>query len=872
MQPALRVKEAHEDRQYEDRRYLAPSFSFLLRFNLLNKRGQIESGFLRDPKKDSLLHQRFNDAKVKPDQFISALLLGLAQAWEGDRPVETHSLDDLETPALGFFSSQYPLSIGAKGRVTFLHVGPAEDDLKRLQEDLRKLAPRPERPAHPVILVVQNAAEREQALSAMSAKVAPALAPFVIVRNFSSTQAELLVRLGLLANSSGLSLADPRTNQFIGGVSVAREHLGRALKDSSGCWLERLAENGLILNPVFFRKVTTSSDWAVLARGHSLMLQGKKTFNQLLRDGDETFTEDERDVFRKRVPEQVTPPARYAGQEPLPIFREQNGDFLADVPRQLVRVLTAFGSVARTPQQLEPMFLYSASDPAPQEILRQICAFLENAGLLDLEAGGKYRRVSATSVKDGLQRCEDWLQGTGEKDLPACITRIRSVHEKDADDNLALRTKEANDALKRARQLVEKVSLSFLDESPTELSTLRPDTITQTDKPRFFLAFRDAVAALHEARLTTSCIYEPGQFSELLRNYSRELLSDYESNHSRLEFPLWKRAGILSGFYAELNKLKTQLLDRIKAHHRAGHEEIGEGADSKKVFPTQVLTLPLKVWQQELEFPNDNPQRTIRLGQTTLGINSLGFQIAAGNYNKAWQRLCEIEAELTQPDKLAARYFDCLKKWSALANEQTGLRRLADDWTRFFDGAESSIRARFKVDQLAQEVADFGQNFEGAFRHGVDEDEPMLSCFKLIDSLARDLQHILPTPSALRAGFDNLSQGILATLTEEFKSSYQDIIGAWARVRASRNQSLESWPDRLGATYLATRQSYEDLVARAEAEGRSFFKDMPELKWEDYLGLCRLDAQGKEVPWDEEPYSTYVSALQRKRLVRLKLL
>lgn len=866
MQAAFRVKEAHQER-----RYLAPSFSFLLRFNLLNKRGQVESGFLRDPNKDTLLHQRLNDTKNERKQYVSALLRGLAQAWEGDQPVETQILDDLETPALGFTAFQPPLSIGAKRRVTLLLVGPTQDDLKRLQEDLRKLAPRLDRPAHPVILVVESAPDHEQMLLKMAGSVAPALAPFLIVRSFSSTQAELLVRLGLLANTAGLSLADLRTNQFIGGISVAREHLSRALKDSPGCWLERLGANGLILNPIFFRKVITASDWALLARGHSLMLQRKKSFNELLRDGDDTLTDDERDILRKRVPEQVTPPARYAGQDRLPLFREDNGEYQADVPCQLVRVLASFGSVARTPQQLEPLFLYSTSDPAPQEILRQICAFLENAGLLDLEAGGKYRRVSATSVKESLQRCEDWLRGPGEKDLPACIARIRSVHEKDADDNLALRTKQANDELKRVRQLVEKVSLSFLDESASDLNTPRPDIITGTDQPRFFLAFRDAVAALHEARLTIGRVYEVGPFGELLRNYSRELLLDYEANHNRPDFPLWKRAGILTGFYAELNKLKTQLLDRIATHYRAGHEELPDGPDGKKVFPTQVLTLPLKVWQQELEFPNDNPQRTIRIGQTTLGIASLGFQIAAGNYNKAWQRACEIEAELTQPDKLVARYFECLKKWRGLQQEYNDLRRSGDQWNAFFAGTEPAVRARFQADKLASGIPKFAEFFEGSARHGVDEVEPMVSCFKLIDTLEQDLREESSVPYGLRTVIDHLSQGIITALTEEFKAAHQDVIGAWARIRAASNRPLENWPSKLAGSYQDTRKVFADLVAQAEAEGKAFFAEVSELKWEDYLALCRMDVQGKDISWDQPPYSTYVPALQRKRLVRLKL-
>lgn len=860
---AYRVKE--EERE---RRYLAPSFSFLLRFNRLNKRVQADVGYLRDPKKNTELEERYNAIKNDPPKRINALLRGIANAWEEDHVAEGTTAKDLQSPSFVFTATRDPLSLGTGGQVTLVYAPGGKEAEEKLEADLKKLAPKPERPAHPVLLVLESAADREDALIERVQRVAPTLTPFAVARSFSPYQVEILIRQGLMGEA--FSPADLRTGQFASGISLSRQHLSRALQGEPKAWRERLEENGLILRPVFFRKTVQLEDYRILATGHSLMLTAKKSYDQLLANA--TFTEDEKDRFRNRVKDHVLPPAKYEGQKALGIFSEQSGTFVPKVPQALVSVLQAFGSIARPPAQLEPVFLYAYSDPSPQDVMRQICSFLEALGFLEAEGAGKFRRVSGKLLKDSLVQCQEWLEGTTGQDFRACLASIKAIHEDVANNQLEMRAKEARERIKKAQTVTDTLSLKFLDRNWMELHEEIPDIKTGKELPRYVVEYRDAVDTVVEARQAIKLVYDARAYKDLAGSYSPDLLQEYEANHARDNYPLWKRVAILSGFYSNLSKLRAQLLDRIKEQMRQGHDLIEESPDGQKIFPTQVLTNVLKVWRQELSFPSSKPHETIRIGGGTLGAASLGFKVAAGKYREAWNRVSEIEAELTQPGKIPARYFKELERWRELQADQSRLAKDVASWSKFFSDAAAEVRSRFGIDALAKEIAALETILRGGIREGSDDREAAgHSIFKLIDGLEADLKEIEKMPPTIRARLNGLEQGILEALTLEFEAAYRDILGAYARVCVAKKLSLKSWPATLAATYGLTRQLFDELVSDADAGGRTFFQDVSELKWEDYVSLCKMDAEKKDIPWEEEPYSSYVSPLQRKSLVKLRL-
>jgi hypothetical protein len=865
-QPAYRVQDGEQDR-----RYLAPSFSFLLHFNRLNKRTQADTGYLRDPRLNTALEERVAELRNDRAEWVKSLMRGAAQTWEEDHVIEGSSARDLQCPSLVFSSERPPLSLGAGGQVTLLYVSGSNESATQLQQDLQRLAPRPERPAHPVLLIVEGAPNREDDLSEEVHRQHRALAPFIIVRALSPYQAEVLVRQGLMGQV--FQPNDLRTNQFTSGVALVRQHLRQALEGSreQTGWLARLDKNGLVLRPIFFRKSIIQDDFRVLATGYARMLTGARTYEQLIREDDDTFSPDDRDLFRKRANEHVRPPAKYEGQTSLGLFEERGGTLEAKVPRPLVTLLERIGVIARTPAQLEPLFLYAASDPRPQDVVRQFCSFLEAVGFLNAEGAGKYRRVSGTLLRDGLAQCEEWLTGSGQQNFRRFNSAIKAIHRAAADE-LEARAKQAREEVERARSETADLSLQFLERSWDELEETQTDPITGGKLPIYVAEFRQAVASVARGRALIERIYNPLAFKELLDSYSPDLLAGFEVDRLRDDYPLWKRVAILSGFYTDLARLRAQLLERIKEQIRLGHDEMDDGPGGQKVFPTQALTLMLKAWRDELNFPSDHPQQTVRAGVQSVGSGALGVRLSLGKYREAWNRLQEIEGELTRPDRAPQRYFESAKRWRALLEEQQRLAEEAGSWERFFADAGPEVRRRFRIEELAAEVESLCRSLHEGVRAGTDEREAAgQSVFELVKGLEADLEEVAREPAAIQPRLQGLEQGILEALVQEFEEEARDILGAYQRIRTAQRKSLRGWPSSLGVSYGMTRRQFEQAVKEAEEGVKAYFADVSELSWQDYVALCRMDAAHQDISWEQEPFRSYVAPLQRKGLVKLRL-
>ncbi len=213
-QDAFRVTDGPQERSY-----LAPSFSFLLKFNRLNKRVQADIGYLRDPKLNSDLISAFEDIQRPPNEKarINRLLKGIAQAWEEDHVVDGAAAIDLQSPSFVFSTNREPLNLGAAGRVTLVYAAGNKEAVGILESDLKRLAPCEKHPAHPVVLVAEGTPDREQELTDLVRRVAPALAAFAVPRSFSSYQVDVLLRQGFMGEV--FSPNDLRTSQFASGLA-----------------------------------------------------------------------------------------------------------------------------------------------------------------------------------------------------------------------------------------------------------------------------------------------------------------------------------------------------------------------------------------------------------------------------------------------------------------------------------------------------------------------------------------------------------------------------------------------------------------------------------------------------------------------------
>ena len=62
------------------------------------------------------------------------------------------------------------------------------------------------------------------------------------------------------------------------------------------------------------------------------------------------------------------------------------------------------------------------------------------------------------------------------------------------------------------------------------------------------------------------------------------------------------------------------------------------------------------------------------------------------------------------------------------------------------------------------------------------------------------------------------------------------------------------------------------MVRRAEAEGKTYLPDGGKVTFTDFVELCRVDIEGREVNWDDPAIDRMVPGLKEKKLVKLRLI
>ncbi|MCI0390296.1 MAG: hypothetical protein MOB07_16220 [Acidobacteria bacterium] len=839
-----------EGARESERRFLAPSFSFLLRFNRLNKQRKSEEGLLRDGVKNSQLKEAFT--RLQGKQRIDTLLRGVAFAWER-KPVNFDLIDGLKLPAASFTSSESPLNLGAEGRVTLLFFtsNAREADL---EQDLTRLGALR---AHPIIVLLENEEHQKIHLADRLSRIAPSVAPLVTVHNLNSHEFETLLHLGLMGEA--FEETDFPTSNFIGRIEVARQRLAQALGLTGAGWQGQVERDGLVLRPIFHVKSAKEEELRALANGYVAMINGASYDQSLQSFLDET----ERDLLKKGIERHVDPSPKYAEHRTIELFSDESGTRVIEVPRALVTFMDRCGTIARSRSDLEKFFLFdSPPDILPRDIIRQLTSFLTYAGLLEVEAD-KYRRVTSQSLENALKRAEDWLDGEYER----IAKEIRAVHQDVGDGLLNVWAKDARQRLKDARGKLSGLSLDFLSMGWRELEKDGSDGL-----PIYESRLRKALSVINEVKTATRWVFDPVAAQAF--QYTSEALNDFEQQAARPDYPLWRRAILLRGFYRSVVERRQALLERIEALLDESDRRVPSSAAGEKIFPTQVLSLPLGLYHRELQFTAGEPQRTLSAAGTTLGTSTVGFKLASGKHREVLNRLDAIEADLSEPGKLALRYLECLKGWERLRQDYQSLAAGVAKAEQFFADAPADVRQQYglaSVTQRAEELRGIAE--EGLMRDDTDRREMAgTPVFQMIDGLEDDLKKVKDWPGELRDRLEGIERGVLITLQTKYKDRYGALMSAFSRIRKAQNLEMAAWPEKRAATYQATVDLFEQVVQAAEAEGNAYLSDADNFKFQDLVALCEQELQGKQIDWNDPTLKRYVQTLIDKRLLVLKLI
>lgn len=831
--------------------YLAPAFSFQSDYLRLSKMRRQEEGYLHDAVKNTQLEEAFRNLQNDSQKRIEALLKGLAYTWE--REARKLTLDpDIVIPAWRMRAENAPLNLGNNAKVTLLYASGFKDS--QIQKALERLAKSPA----PVLVITEEEDQRIDELQQKLMRNVPKMSPFTIFHNLNRQITEFVMRMGLMGQV--FQEEDLRTSHFHAVIGVARDHLAKTLDD----WKTRLIDAGLVLSPLFFSGKRNEDELRAFARGYAAMLSGMR-YDEVRQMSSNVFAnEAESDSFRKMAERHEDPGPDYEKYTKLELIqKDEYGELRPVVPQSFIALIKTCHSVSLNKSDLEHYFLFELpkdKDIKPKEIIRHLTLLLDQMAIIEL-SGDRISLIHQTIMERRVRAAHDWLDGEFQNSLQ----KLQNIHS-DAAEELNRQAKEAYRKLKTSAQQIRTFSLSFVNQPIDELIR------EEEEEPVYVKQFQQAFKIIRDWQQTIKWVLDSSAKNAF--QFSRDSLREFETQGSSAQYPLWKRLVVLEGFYAHLNKERKELVQTIEDLNKDVDIRVPELDSGEKAFPIQALTEPLRLYQQELDFPSEKPDRTIHAAGTSLGINSLGFKIASKYYLEAMDRLDFIKEELTAPGKLVLTFMDLLQSWESLKAESIEVKSKVQQLEQFFTDASEEIKRQYRIDEIHQAMDDMEDAIEReGIREGTDaRDSAGVPAVQLVDELAKDLDKVKDDPRALQASIEKTEQSILPSLQEQFQSKYQDELSAFTRIQMAQDQPKPQWPERRAETYGKTLKLFEALTEQIEKEGKAFFEDSDGTRFEDFVGLCRLQNQNQWIDWSLPEFNRHVQTLMDKKLLQLKLI
>lgn len=850
-----------------DRVFLAPAFSFLRDFNRLNKTRLGDQGYLRDANKNTRLEEAFRDVETQPAQRARRLVQGLANAWEADAapPVLTWLDDEVDLPAARWTPSGAPLDLAASGNATILFATGATD--AELDVALQHLASRRNKTgAEPLVVLLQEQSDRADELQRRLPRLIPSLAPLVVVHNLVRRAGDDLARLGLLGEA--FEVTDLRTSHFHAVTGRAREHFRQVLDT----WVtESLELEGMLLRPLFYGSKVSDGDIRLFARGYSA-IQAGRSFHEITQPTSDVFESDgERDRFKKVLGKHSDPGPKFTGAPLQALVEVVDGDHVARVARPFVTFLQRCGDVPKAQADLERWFLFDVRGEKreelerPREVVRTWVQFLEALGLLQ-EQTTKFGRVSRHELQSRHAGANAWLDGAFKQ----AADRIEHIYHAAGSHLSGVDAKSAMHKLKDAHGKIATLDLEFLRLEWDELNRETGDDI-----------------ALYEQKLSTTLdtvrgvrddihwVYDPAELATF--RYNADALQHFEGNQGSPSFPLWRRVEVLRGFYEQLDEGRQQLLRQIatvRADAQARVPTILEGPDQgAQAFPTQPLTLPLDMHEQELDFDADHPNKTVVALGTTLGVSTIGYKLVSGKYVEVLDRLDAIRADLFDGGKLVDSFNVALDQFVELRKETENARQQIDELSAFLADAPPEVVAGVNLMDLRNSCEGLHRVFFlGDIRQKTDDREAARhKVSTLLPKLVEDLAGQADKPRQAREALVSARQSLLPSLVAQYQGRYGTRLNALGRIRKLQGQPYPNWPDRLAPTWGRTAQEFEALVATIASDGEAFFAGETETTFDVFVGLCEMDLDGRTIDWNAPENQRHTQVLMRKRLLQLEL-
>ncbi|MFW6028741.1 MAG: hypothetical protein ACOCRO_00660 [Halanaerobiales bacterium] len=782
--------------------YIGPSFSFLSRFNKQYSSNTGQSGYLVDNVENERLEKQLQEIKNDRENHIDRILTGFSRIIKQNYP-SVKDLD-IDLPAKRIEFLERPISL-------LVHPANIVDviwgqDTDKLKEGLQKKVIAQEG-VHPIFVLSSTSAIRDDIVKLQ--EDFDRVGRGIIFMSLNKVQISDLEVFGVKKEYIDISNSRSFTRSF-------RERINRIkdeINDKSKGWFEKIDRDGWILRPIKPDRKNNDEIIRDITKVYKKMLIENKTLLEVEAQNNE-LDKDLVERVRNILPK-LSVPSRLAtkGYKTIGIFKEENGDYTAHIPKSFPRLLSYLGESRKADGDIEKDFYFSlqeavSSGNSVSKIIKQVKLFLQELGVIERE--DHFNRVTENALKLKYLSVKEWLDDSYDK----IINQLASVIN-DNFINQFRTTKKANyeRRLHDAKKILDGLKIDKLQ----KLSTNNNKN------------WQSIIIKLDDFYETCKYIYDKEKWNNLSFNENEiETLKPLEDNTL-----IWRRIRLIQLFHEHVNKLKKPAAEKIEA-------KVNDISDDSKYkgfnIPISPITLMLKEYKKELDYSTDATmtQSAVIVDHYT---DTLAFKLQDAQYKDALERLRRILNECgltwTAADGIDWTESGLIERYKRSKNN---LQKIIDGyldnevrvekWNTFFSNASEEWKSNHEYKRMNQLYSTLKLFLEGGLQQTLDDEEADTGVKNLLEVMESEVNNKLQFVGQLKGSIDSVENFV----KERYYYLYDHrLIKAVNKIKAKQGEGPYTYhPSDLPEeeTYKEAKEKVENLMNEFRVDGNQYFDNM----------------------------------------------
>jgi hypothetical protein len=768
----------------KDKSFLAVSFKLLKKINVKMTSDSRTVAFFSDSRLSEKIELFAIEQSTTSKKRITAICKGMAKTVD-DTKNNFQVNGDVDGLRFISFNSEFKspsmegLALTRDGRVTVAYCIDVTQGVKELSAKLAKTGEN----VHPILVLFGPDGDIDTFIK--DAQRYPLLQRSIIPYKLTTVEEEFLIKFSGRGEIFDLSTTTMSRNTLANLAGLRQELNNRFMG-----WRKKNENNGFVIHPIWFRKMTGREDFY---RGFRHLVANDETVDSLdpaicdLPDWNEVSLSNFNNAAKKN-----TDPGRGFATHCMPIL--ETDPFKPSISSTLVRILQEVKAQIGEDSLAKRFFFATRDNEVRGSQIAQVIEFLTGIGVVYSPSTSQSKAINNNTLNERRTVIENWLNNTATE----LIKRIQNVFPKQAEALEKGYKKAAITLLKEAEEVASNIDFSFL-------SNVEPDAEALKELIREVYKFDQILRQIAPEDPNTHFVISDDQIKSYQDRYYT--LSFWE----KVQYFLW-----LEDKFAEKRDNVSKGID----------EQIADSVDFQtikgNIFPTAPLTQPLRAIQAELQ-----AALTGQIGTAREYIEFPDFKLSISeylhqsDYDSAWRRLSAL-ANLTEKTSTIGfwyRFSSLVERWEQIVVHYVETENVWNQLSHFMsDVSASKWNQEFNV--LRKEFESLQGQIEGDLKGEVDQWIGKVKTEALIKKLVQEVDASEGRPQDLNTKIIDLEQKIREELWEVLHDLH---LQALNRLLRAENKTEMHAPD-FQETHKTTKATFEAFNTTVVEDGRSLLE------------------------------------------------